>query len=156
MAQPWVIDLFLHCDRSNYLSAHPPQFGGAGHPLLQCPNASQLATFRRAVHLGDITWHAAATDQEAGYFPNAGLFEASIALNERLAVELGVPPATAVSTRDVPGWTRAAIPLLAKHGVNGMSFGSGTPPGRPYGVPPLFVWRDTQSGHDVVVTSQSG
>ena len=84
------------------------------------------------------------------------MFEASLELNERLALELGVKASTAVSTRDVPGWTRAAIPLLAKHGVNGMSFGSGTPPGRPYGMPTLFVWRDLQSGKDVIVTSESG
>ena len=37
-----------------------------------------------------------------------------------------------------------------------MSFGSGTPPGRPYGMPQLFVWRDVQSGTEVVVTSESG
>ena len=91
-----------------------------------------------------------------GYFPNAGMFEASLELNERIAAELGVKASTAVSTRDVPGWTRAAIPLLAKHGINGMSFGSGTPPGRPYGMPNLFVWRDLGSGKDVVVTSESG
>ena len=84
------------------------------------------------------------------------MFEASLTINERLAAQLGVPPATAVSTRDVPGWTRAAIPLLHKHGINGMSFGSGTPPGRPEGMPQLFVWRDEQSGAEVVVTTESG
>ena len=28
--------------------------------------------------------------------------------------------------------------------------------GRPYGVPPLFVWRDEASGAELVVTSESG
>ena len=152
MTQAWVVDLFLNCNRSNYVA--DARYGGAA--LLQCPNASEVAVFKRAVALGDIVWHAAATDQEAGYFPNAGLFEASLQIGARLAAELGVPAPTAVSTRDVPGWTRAALPLLAKHGINGMSFGSGTPPGRPYGVPPLFVWRDEASGAEAVVTSESG
>ena len=110
MTQPWVIDLFLNCKQSNYVA--DKRYGGA--PLLQCPNETTVARFKRAVKLGDISWHAAATDQEAGYFPNAGIFEASLTINERLAAQLGVPPATAVSTRDVPGWTRAAIPLLHK------------------------------------------
>lgn len=126
LTQSWVIDLFLNCERSNYVA--DKRYGGAH--LLQCPNASAVETFKRAVKLGDITWHAAATDQEAGYFPNKGLFDASLAMNEYLAEQLGVKPATAVSTRDVPFWTRSAIPLLTKHGINGMSFGSGTPPGR--------------------------
>jgi hypothetical protein len=45
--------------------------------------------------------------------------------------------------------------LLAKHGINGMSFGSGTPPGAA-AVPPIFIWRDEQSGHEVVATWESG
>jgi hypothetical protein len=156
MTQPWVVDLFMHCDEAHYY-ADPRYTGGKqGISLLQCPNATQLAQFTRAVKLGDIFWHAAATDQEAGYFPSAGLFEASLRLNERLAEELGVPASTVVSTRDVPGWTRAALPLLARHNITGMSFGSGTPPGRPNGFPALFLWRDIQSGAEVVVTSESG
>ena len=81
MTQSWVVDLFLNCNRSNYVA--DKRYGG--HPLLQCPNASAVERFKRAVKLGDVVWHAAATDQEAGYFPNKGLFEASLLLNERLA-----------------------------------------------------------------------
>ena len=92
MTQSWVIDLFLNCERSNYVA--DKRYGGAH--LLQCPNASAVAAFKRAVKLGDITWHAAATDQEAGYFPNAGLFEASLAMNEYLAKQLDVKPSTGV------------------------------------------------------------
>lgn len=68
MTQTWVIDLFLNCNRSNYRA--DKRYGGA--PLLQCPDEKAIAVFKRAVKNGDITWHAAATDQEAGYFPNAG------------------------------------------------------------------------------------
>ena len=46
--------------------------------------------FKRAVKLGDIFWHAASTDQEAEFFPNVGLFNASMVLAEELAEELGV------------------------------------------------------------------
>ena len=61
----------------------------------------------------------------------------------------------AVSQRDVPGWTRATLPLLRKHGIIGVSFGAGTPPGKP-DVPPLCVWRDSASGAEVVLTYETG
>ena len=61
----------------------------------------------------------------------------------------------AVSQRDVPGWTRATLPLLRKHGILGVSFGAGTPPGK-VDVPPLSVWRDVASGTDVVLTYETG
>jgi hypothetical protein len=32
--------------------------------------------------MGDIFWHAASTDQEAEFFPNVGLFNASMILAE--------------------------------------------------------------------------
>ena len=40
-------------------------------------------------------------------------------MGERLADEFGIPRPIAVSQRDVPGWTRATLPLLNKHGVVG-------------------------------------
>ena len=151
MTQSWVVSLFLNCE-----SAHYDAWDNSGRNLLHCPNETAVARFKRAVSLGDITWHAAATDQEAEFFPNVGLFNASLELSDDLAVQLGVERPIAVSTRDVPFWSRAALPLLAARGIIGMSFGSGGPPGRPYGVPPLFVWRDQASGAEVVVTSESG
>ncbi len=49
---------------------------------------------------------------------------------------------------------RAAIPLLNKRGINGLSFGAGTPPGKP-DTPPLFLWRDLASGAEVVTTYET-
>jgi hypothetical protein len=49
--------------------------------------------------------------------------------------------------RDVPGLTRAAIPVLASRGVLGITGGVNAfsaPPGVPKNTP--FVWRDEQSG----------
>eukprot|EP01052_Picozoa_sp_SAG31_P040739 SAG31_NODE_5979_length_2228_cov_1.962424_2_plen_240_part_00 len=151
MTQSWIVSLFLNCE-----TAHYNAWDNSGRNLLHCPNDTAIARFKRAVRLGDITWHAAATDQEAEFFPNVGLFNASMELSDELALQLGVQRPVSVSTRDVPFWSRAALPLLAARGIIGMSFGSGGPPGRPYGVPPLFVWRDVASGAEVVVTSESG
>ncbi len=151
MTQSWIISLFLNCE-----SAHYNAWDNSGRNLLHCPNETAVDRFKRAVTLGDITWHAAATDQEAEFFPNVGLFNASMELSDELAEQLGVERPISVSTRDVPFWSRAALPLLAARGIIGMSFGSGGPPGRPYGVPPMFVWRDIASGAEAVVTSESG
>ena len=54
------MSLFLNCEEAHYNS-----WDGSGRNLLHCPNASAVARFKRAVQMGDITWHAAATDQEA-------------------------------------------------------------------------------------------
>jgi len=114
MTQSWIVSLFLNCKSAHY-NSWAPQYKDRG--LLHCPNASAVARFKRAVKLGDITWHAAATDQEAEFFPNVhndpiaavipsrksplfilkqsltqvGMFNASMVLAEELANELGVP-----------------------------------------------------------------
>ena len=49
---------------------------------------------------------------------------------------------------------QATLPLLNKHGIVGLSFGAGTPPGKP-DVPPLCVWRDTASKSEVVLTYET-
>ena len=59
-------------------------------------------------------------------YPDASLFNAALDVATHLSTDLGIPAPTAVSQRDVPGWTRAAIPLLAKRGIHGLSFGAGT------------------------------
>ena len=61
--------MHMHTHTHTHTHTHmPPPVADArygGHFLLQCPNASAVAKFKRAVRLGDIVWHAAATDQEA-------------------------------------------------------------------------------------------
>ena len=49
---------------------------------------------------------------------------------------------------------QATLPLLNKHGIVGLSFGAGTPPGKP-DVPPLCVWRDAASKSEVVLTYET-
>ena len=58
------------------------------------------------------------------FFPNVGLFNASMELSDELAQQLEVERPVAVSTRDVPFWSRAALPLLAKRGIIGTAHSS--------------------------------
>ena len=69
---------------------------------------------RGALQRGDIFFHAFPHDGQASAFPDASLFDAALGVARALSRELGLPPSTAVSQRDVPGWTRATVPLLAR------------------------------------------
>ena len=82
---------------------------------------------------------------------------APLSLPLPLPLYLSISPPLSLSYADIvffwimvhiqsKGWTRATIPLLSKRGINGISFGSGTPPGKP-DVPPLFLWKDLPSGN---------
>ena len=155
MTQPWIASLYLDC--ANAGMRFWPQLGSgvkAGSSSLHCPNATSVAAFRAALQRGDIFVHAFAHNAEASTYADASMFEAGIEIGERLADESGIPRPTAVSQRDVPGWTRATLPLLKRHGVVGLSFGAGTPPGK-VDVPPLCVWRDVATDSEVVLTYET-
>ena len=155
MTQSWVASLYLDCEHAGMLSWSGNGARKPGLPVLHCPNQTAVDAFKAALQRGDIFMHGFAHDGEASYFPDASLFEAGITLGARICDELGIPRPTSVSQRDVPGWTRATLPLLNKHGIHGLSFGAGTPPGKP-DVPPICVWRDVASGSSVVLTYETG
>eukprot|EP00947_MAST-08B_sp_MAST-8B-sp1_P006578 g6578.t1 len=155
MTQSWLVSLYLDCPNAGMRSWPGSGHAAPGTPVLHCPNATAVAAFRQALQRGDIFFHGFSSDNEASYYPDASLFEAAIEVGERVADDLGIPRPTSVSQRDVPGWTRAAIPLLHAHGINGLSFGAGTPPGK-VDVPPLSVWKDLATNTSVVLTYETG
>ena len=157
MIQPWIAALFLDCANGGIAAwpGMPKPPASDSMPLLHCPNATTLAAFKAAMVRGDIFMHAFPHDGEASYYPDASLFEAALRVGERVAEQLGIAPPRAVSQRDVPGWTRAALPHLARHNITGLSFGAGVPPGKP-DVPPICVWRDEPSGAEVVLLYETG
>jgi hypothetical protein len=154
MAQPWLLALLLDCEHAGMRAWPGSGWSTLGAPTLHCPNRSTIAEVRGAVLRGDIFYHAFPHDGEATAFPSAELFDAALGVARGLSSDLGLPSPTAVSQRDVPGWSRATIPLLANRGIQGLSLGAGTPPGKP-DTPAIFVWKDVPSGTDVVVTYES-
>ncbi len=59
--------------------------------------------------------------------------------------------------RDVPGFTRAALPILYAQGVRAVTVGvngGSAPPGVPHNQP--FIWRDTQSQTDMLAMWHPG
>jgi hypothetical protein len=103
----------------------------SNQPLLHCPTASQVDAFVQALRRGDVFIHAFPHDGGASYYPDASLFEAALRLPQLVAEQAGIPPPTVISQRDIPGTTRAVIPILRAHGIQGISIGAGTTPGKP-------------------------
>ncbi len=112
---------------------------------LECPTAAEKGAFLAAVQAGHITWHAYPHNTELAL----GAIEFGVRLTHDIDARLGLPPKTTLSTRDVPGMTRAALAPLAAAGVRAVSEGMN---GRmvPVNVPPAFVWRDPASNASLV------
>lgn len=160
MTQPWIVDLFLDCEHAGITGWRP------GHrvPLLECPNATTVAQFKKAMKQGDIFFHAFPHNGCPDSY-DASLFEASLQMSSRLAETLGVPRPATLSQRDETGMTRAVLPLLNKHGVKYVSLGSGGATGGHPVLPGselsadtmgVFVWRDEISGAEVLMTADHG
>ena len=129
-AQAWLIDLFFAC---------PP-----GVPGLRCPTPAEQAALSTAIARGWITWHAFPFNSEAELHL-ADTLLAGVQLVHALDDRFAQPRKATMSQRDVPGTTRAVIPVLAAANVTAFSIGvngASTPPFTPR----AFVWRDAQSG----------
>ena len=159
---PWILHLFFHCDGATF-----PR--GRGVERLRCPTRAQRAALRAAMARGDTAMQAFAHSAEPELF-DAATFEAGLQLAPALLAELGLGRAgpTVMQQRDVPGLTRGAVPLLARHGVRGLSVGAND--GSPAPVLPStvdcangwrqvrtpFVWRDAASGAEVLADVHPG
>jgi hypothetical protein len=95
----WLVSYFLDC---------PSHFGG-----LSCPSKELVAAFRDAVGKGWITWHAFPHNGEPETF-DAELFGDGVDVCHALDDEFSKPHTKVLSQRDVPGLTRAVIPILAQ------------------------------------------
>lgn len=86
-----------------------------------------------------------------------GLLSFAITLTHSLDESFGLPPKRTLSLRDVPGLTRAALPILAASGVRAITGGVNgfsAPPGVPKCTP--FRWRDEASGAQLLAMWHPG
>jgi hypothetical protein len=144
MCHSWIVSMFRHCQNSTVNIA-----AGPGQPSdLQCPTPDALAAFETAARDGIINWHAFPFNAEPEAY-DAGMFEASLNLTFIEDEHFGLPKRMTYSQRDVPGLTRAAIPLLAKAGVKGVTVGENGACA-PVNVPPIFLWRDNATDTEVI------
>jgi hypothetical protein len=138
---PWLASLYVNCPKNLW-------------PGLHCPNATMLNLFSEAVKRGDITWHAFPFNAEPEFMDDS-LFQYALTMAQDLSDKFGVPRVKTMSQRDVPGMTRAVIPLLVKNGIQAVSVGvngASAPPA----VPRIFRWRDQPSDTEVLAMWNPG
>jgi hypothetical protein len=105
-----------------------------------------------AVRSGDVAWHALPVTSHTELL-DAELARAGLAVSRALDARFG-RSTTAAKMTDVPGHTRALVPLLAEAGVTFVHLGVN--PAWPVPeVPPVFRWR-SPDGAEVTVAYQSG
>ncbi|EIE25882.1 hypothetical protein COCSUDRAFT_46416 [Coccomyxa subellipsoidea C-169] len=141
MTHSYLVSLFLDC---------PPNMG------IRCPSRPAVEAFIEAVQNGDIWWHAMPHNAELE-FMDRSMLQASIQLTHELDAAFGLPPKITMSQRDIPGFTRAAVPVLVDSGVKAVTLGvngGSAPPDVPYNTP--FLWRDIQSGTELIAMWHPG
>ena len=105
-----------------------------------------------AVTAGHLAWHALPLTTHTELM-DAELVRSGLAISHDLDARFG-HVTTAAKMTDVPGHTRALVPLLAEAGVTFLHIGVN--PAWPVpDVPPLFRWR-SPDGAEVTVAYQSG
>lgn len=100
--------------------------------------AEQAEKLRKAIADGDICWHGLPFTTHTELMSKE-LFEYGLSLSKRLDDEFGKKTVAAKLT-DVPGHTKAIIPLLKKAGIEFLHIGV-NPASTVPEVPPLFRWK---------------
>lgn len=118
------------------------------YEYLESAPAEQRRLLEAAIARGDITWHGLPFTTHTELM-DAELFRAGLSIAQELDRRFGRQTIAAKMT-DVPGHTRAMVPLLAEAGIRFLHIGVNEAP-RPPAVPPIFVWKDQDSGTDVIV-----
>jgi hypothetical protein len=121
------------------------------YEYLQRATDEQRDQMVNAIESGYLRWHALPFTTHTELM-DAALFRAGLSLSQELDRRFGVKTISAKMT-DVPGHTRAMIPLLAEAGVRLLHIGV-NPAATVPDVPPVFVWRDAASGADVICMYQ--
>lgn len=100
-----------------------------------------------AIAAGDIAWHALPFTTHTELM-DADLFRFGLSLSQRLDARFGRKTIAAKMT-DVPGHTRAIVPLMAEAGIRLMHIGVNEASTMPH-VPPVFIWRDEATGSELL------
>ncbi len=101
-----------------------------------------------AIAAGDIRWHGLPFTTHSELIDES-LWRHGLSFAQRLDQRFGQRTIAAKLT-DVPGHTRALVPLLHEAGIRLLHIGVNPASSVP-DVPPVFLWRDEASGADVIV-----
>ncbi|KAH3758229.1 glycoside hydrolase [Pelomyxa schiedti] len=144
---PWLLNFYLDENCENLLI--PQDYG-----TLRCPTQAERDDVLRTIASGNITWGALPFTAEVELFDPSLLAEA-LEYNHRLDAISGHTSSIVLNQRDVPMLTRSAIPILNSKGIRAISIGvNGATP--PAALSSPFVWRDPNSGGEVIVFIHPG
>ena len=113
------------------------------HHYLEQADAADRRRMEQAIEQGDILWHALPFTLHVEAM-DAELFRFGLRIGRRLDERFGKTTVAGKMT-DVPGHTRAMVPLLAEAGIRFLHLGVNPASPMP-DVPELFLWRDEDSG----------
>ncbi|HET7272716.1 MAG TPA: DUF5054 domain-containing protein, partial [Rubrobacter sp.] len=113
---------------------------------------SERQSLEEAIEAGDVIWHGLPFTTHSELV-DPGLFEYGLGLSRELDARFGRETIAAKMT-DVPGHTRAIVPLLAEAGIRFLHIGV-NPGSTPPEIPPVFRWR-APDGSEVTVMYQRG
>ena len=122
------------------------------YEYLERTHGPQRQEMEAAITAGDIAWHGLPFTVHSELL-DADLFRFGLSMSQELDRRFGRRTIAAKMT-DVPGHTRAIVPLLAEAGIRFLHIGV-NPASTPPRVPPVFRWRDP-SGAEVMVMYQRG
>ena len=109
--------------------------------LKKAPQA-EVQNLKDAVMRGDISWHGLAFTTHTELM-DADLMNFNLSYGESLDREFERKTMAAKLT-DVPGHTKAMVPIMARHGIRYLHIGVNASSMNPM-VPPSFVWRSGNS-----------
>jgi hypothetical protein len=118
------------------------------YEYLEQADAAARRNLEAAIETGDIVWHALPFTTHSELM-DASLFRFGLSYSQKLDQRFGRKTIAAKLT-DVPGHTRAIIPLLAEAGINFLHIGTNPGAAVP-DVPPVFVWRDEATDTEIIV-----
>lgn len=121
------------------------------YEYLERATADQRRRMENAVREDLVAWHAAPFTTHTELMDER-LFRRGLSLSQALDARFGKRTIAAKMT-DVPGHTRAMIPLLAGAGIRLFHVGV-NPAATVPDVPPVFVWRDEASSTEVLMMYQ--
>ena len=131
---PWLVSLYLDC---------PPDMG------YYCPTEEEKAAFIGGVQDRTVTWHAFPFNGEMELLtPDLLHFAVELARDLAVRTKRPGPLPNTVSQRDVPGTTRAIIPVLHAAGVTAVSIGTNFG-SSPLVLPHLSLWHDRPSNRSL-------
>lgn len=118
------------------------------YEALERHTGESLKSIENACTEEDIAWHALPFSTHTELMDEE-LFEFGLSLSQTLDARFGRKTIAAKMT-DIPGHSRAIIPLLARAGVKFLHIGVNHMSAMP-DVPEAFCWRDPESKEEVIV-----